>query len=732
MSDSVGKEKDGVKPTIHHNATMELDELAPLNDDSTLHADDASDLEEEDSEQLIRPRDKHHDTKMLNFQRPASLNRFWTITLSLVAVLIVLGLFVAWYSRTHAASDASGPTLRSNGTSLFAPTTLLISLDGFRADYVLRGLTPTLNSFVAGGISPRWMLPSFPSVTFSNHYTLATGLYPESHGIVSNTFWDPDLEEEFTYANDSISMVPKWWGGEPLWVSTERQGVRTAVHMWPGSEAGIGGIRPTFLDKFNGEEELAKKTQRILGLLDLPGGHDNVDGSAERRPQFIAAYVPVIDVDGHRYGPNSTEVNTTLQEVDAMFRDLLQGLEKRNLTDIVNVIVVSDHGMATTSTERLIQLDDLLDVNLIEHIDGWPNYGLRLKDPSKVEDVYQSLNEKASRNPNFELYLRDKNMPERYRFSQNPRIAPLWLVPKTGWAIVLRKDFDVAAAKASGEVYHPRGVHGYDHEHPLMRAIFIAKGPAFPHKANSRVEVFHTTASNLPQLDLLHSQHRFDSIQFTLPTTMTKILLLASTVLIPLALAFPRHLQPRAPQIYLPTDAPTCVASPQGIFTATLLNSLGALPSLPPVTVQPNCDRAISAICNAAHAAIPQPPSPNFPGLLDYKATGRDDDSNDDGACEAHLLFSHGPGSQDLSAFTYDSCVAGFQSITVECMLIGESESAAEGKQAGVRGVAFDFSVAVNGARRWTGAAYDGGFMVGPKGWAGNIEAVDVSDKITP
>lgn len=260
--------------------------------------------------------------------------------------------------------------------------------------------------------------------------------------------------------------------------------------MWPGSEAGIGGVRPIFLDKFNGEEALAKKTERILGLLDLPGDHDEIHGVVNRRPQFIAAYVPVIDVDGHRYGPNITEVNTTLREVDAMFGNLLQGLHRRNLTEIINVVVVTDHGMATTSTERLIQLDDLLDVDLIEHIDGWPNYGLRLKDPSTVEEVYQGLRAKAASNSNLEVHLRDKNMPERYHFSQNPRIAPLWLVPKTGWAIVLRKDFDIAAAKASGQRYYPRGVHGYDHEHPLMRAIFIAKGPAFPHKANSRLDVF--------------------------------------------------------------------------------------------------------------------------------------------------------------------------------------------------------------------------------------------------
>ncbi|KAL8884224.1 MAG: hypothetical protein Q9192_006895 [Flavoplaca navasiana] len=471
---------------------MEMNEL-PVHDNDAEQADNNSISTDEATERLLQPAVGHFEPTDLKSRPPFSLNRFWTAVLTLGSVSFVIGLVVIWNTRSHTAGTAKLPNLRSNGSSVFAPTTLLISLDGFRADFLLRGLTPTLNSFVADGISPRWMLPSFPSVTFTNHYTLATGLYAESHGIVSNTFWDPDLKEHFTYANDSISMVPKWWGGEPLWVTTERQGVRTAIHMWPGSEAGISGHPPTFLDKFNGDEPLTKKTERILGLLDLPGDHDETERGVPRRPQFIAAYVPVIDVNGHRFGPNSTEVNTTLQDVDKMFGNLLEGLRERNLTEIVNVIVVSDHGMATTSTERLIQLDDLLDVDLIEHIDGWPNYGLRLKNPSTTQAVYLDLKAKAESNPNFEVYLRDHNMPERYHFSNNPRIAPLWLVPKTGWAIVLAKDFDVKAAKASGEVYSPRGVHGYDHEHPLMRAIFIAKGPAFPHKANSRLDIFQNT-----------------------------------------------------------------------------------------------------------------------------------------------------------------------------------------------------------------------------------------------
>ena len=335
------------------------------------------------------------------------------------------------------------------------------------------------------------MLPSFPSVTFPNHYTIVTGLYPESHGVVSNSFWDPDLKEEFFYTDPARSMQPKWWSeGEPLWVTAAKQNVDSAIHMWPGSEAHIQ-MEPAFLDKFNGTEVLSRKVDRVLEFIDLPSEHDPATVSIVKgRPQFIAFYVPNVDADGHLHGPNSTEIRTTISNVDTMLGNLFTALQKRNLTDIVNVVVVSDHGMATTSIDRLIQLDDLVDLGLIEHIDGWPLHGLRPKDPKNLRPLYDSLSAESAKNPNFDVYLRDENMPERYHFTNNKRIAPLWIVPKTGWAILEKKKFDIQDAKRTGRVYRPRGLHGYDHEHPLMRAIFVARGPAFPHQPNSRLEVF--------------------------------------------------------------------------------------------------------------------------------------------------------------------------------------------------------------------------------------------------
>jgi hypothetical protein len=211
---------------------------------------------------------------------------------------------------------------------------------------------------------------------------------------------------------------------------------------------------------------------------------------ADLRPQLFAVYVPNVDSMGHKFGPNSTEIMATIKKADDMVGLIVQGLEQRNLTHIVNVIVVSDHGMATTDTSRLIQLEDLVDLNKIEHLDGWPLIGLRPKVDAELDSIHQSLLANAKGNPSIDVYLRDLDMPERYHFSRNHRIAPLWIVPKAGWALVTKKEMDLSVAQAKEDVYHPRGLHGYDHEHPLMRAIFIAKGPAFAHPPGSRLEAF--------------------------------------------------------------------------------------------------------------------------------------------------------------------------------------------------------------------------------------------------
>jgi predicted AlkP superfamily pyrophosphatase or phosphodiesterase len=425
--------------------------------------------------------------------RNSHCGRLTMIYLTIIVLFVgfLFGAYKASTSRKHISpSDVKPKVTYNNGTHTFRPTTILISLDGFRADFLNRKITPALSAFIASGVSPKYMLPSFPSVTFPNHFTLVTGLYPESHGVVSNQFWDPEFEEEFWYTNIKVSMQPKWWNAEPLWVTAEHQGVRSAIHMWPGSEAHIPDVEPTYMDTYNGSEALPRKVESILNWLDLPGDDDKAQASMNLRPQFIAAYVPNVDADGHLYGPNSTEIRATIADVDSMLTILVEGLLARNLTEIINIVIVSDHGMATTSTDRMIQLDDLIDMSLVDHMDGWPLRGLRLKNPDQdLESLHDQLSAAARKLGGFDVYTLD-TMPERFHFTKNDRIAPLWVVPKTGWVVVEKSDFNLAAAREAGIEYHPRGLHGYDHEHPLMRAIFVARGPAFPHEGNSRVDVF--------------------------------------------------------------------------------------------------------------------------------------------------------------------------------------------------------------------------------------------------
>ncbi|PWW76870.1 Phosphodiest-domain-containing protein, partial [Tuber magnatum] len=410
--------------------------------------------------------------------RKPSVRRVLLYTVSLLTFLLLL--ISASLSLSHGHHPTAVPlgvtkdTRLSNGTHDYKPTTLLISLDGFRADFLDRAVSPGLAAMANSGLSSRWLTPAFPSVTFPNHWTIVTGLYPESHGIVGNSFWDPVLEQEFFYTDPARSLQREWWGGEPLWVTAERQGIKSAVHMWPGSEAN-DGWDISYLDHFNGTESLKKKTARILEWLDLP---------LQDRPQFIAAYVPNVDVIGHKFGPNTTDLNAVIREVDAMLTDLLGGLNARNLTDLINIIVVSDHGMASTSHERLIYIDGIIDMSLIEHTDGWPLYGLRPYANVNLTALYETLlsetlADQAQGRKHWDVYLRDENMPARWHFSNNNRIAPLWVVPETGYAIVTREEYDVDAPSKGR--YEPAGLHGYDNLHPLMRAIFVAKGPAFRH-----------------------------------------------------------------------------------------------------------------------------------------------------------------------------------------------------------------------------------------------------------
>jgi predicted AlkP superfamily pyrophosphatase or phosphodiesterase len=352
---------------------------------------------------------------------------------------------------------------------VFKKTVILVSIDGMRADYLDRGLTPHLLNISRQGLRAKAMKPIFPSITFPNHWTLMTGLYAESHGIIANVFLDPDTNQEFIYSNPEYSWNATWWGGEPIWETAEKAGITTANLMWPGPPVTRNGISPTYFAPFLNHVELPVKVAKIMSWLDLP---------LEQRPQLITVYEPSLDQAGHYYGPGHEETNKALKLVDEFARDLHNELAARNLLDITDIIFVSDHGMTDSSHFKLVFLDDILGedgMKEVAHEDGWPSAGLRFTPKANVSEYLQRLLNAQKANPEaFNVYTAE-TMPARYHFSplNNRRIAPIYVVPNIGWALTNHHEFEVEM----GGNLQPKGNHGYDNEERAMQAIFVADGP---------------------------------------------------------------------------------------------------------------------------------------------------------------------------------------------------------------------------------------------------------------
>ncbi|RUP51395.1 nucleotide pyrophosphatase [Jimgerdemannia flammicorona] len=426
--------------------------------------------------------------------------RLGFLTLAAIVVfIVVLAILIGRKNITNSEAPDSVRTydpskLMSNGTHQFASTIIIVSLDGFRADYLDHGFTPNIVQLGRDGIRAEYMIPSFPSTTFPNHYTLATGLYPESHGIVGNHFFDPHLNESFYYKN-LTSWDSKWWGGEPIWITSVLQNKSSAVLMWPGSDTVIHAASPTYHVRYDPSMTLATKVSNILNWIDLP---------IEKRPQLLTAYASDVDKGGHKGGPDSKEVDMALGDLDLMIKDLVLGLAARNLSEIVNLVIVSDHGMMSTSTSRLVFYDDILTPDAFARIgiqEGWPLLLLRPTDANATADIYAQLLNHTRSVPSsgFTVYLRE-DVPPRFHFSATERIAPIVAIPDVGYAFVTHKEFD-----ENGKTYHPLGTHGFDNQAPEMRALFIARGPAFNGvlgagktvKAFENVEIYGIVARTL-------------------------------------------------------------------------------------------------------------------------------------------------------------------------------------------------------------------------------------------
>ena len=348
---------------------------------------------------------------------------------------------------------------------------ILVSIDGFRWDYLDTLRPPTLMRLAGGGVRADGLIPQFPSKTFPNHHTVVTGLTLAHHGIISNNIRDAAIPGEFTLSNREVQSDPRWWGGEPIWNTAERQGRKAAAMFWPGSEFMIGGRRGTYWVPFDNALPHADRINKILGWLRLPEGE---------RPSFLTLYFSDVDNAGHRNGPASVEVKDAVMRVDSSLAALIAGVQQIGLADRVHYVIVSDHGMAALSPDRVIVLDDYIDVAKADVVDWSPVLGLSPRD-GDVEGMYAALKDK---HPSLAVY-RNREIPPEYGLAGHPRVPPIFAIAHEGWQIASKND---VARWNEPDRRSPGGAHGYDGRLQSMHGLFIASGPRL--REGMRVKAF--------------------------------------------------------------------------------------------------------------------------------------------------------------------------------------------------------------------------------------------------
>jgi predicted AlkP superfamily pyrophosphatase or phosphodiesterase len=366
----------------------------------------------------------------------------------------------AWglaFAFTLAAACALHAPSRTNGAP--APILVLVSFDGWRNDYTDLADAPNLRALAARGVRAEALIGVFPTKTFTNHYTIVTGLYPANHGIISNNIWDDEIGERFTMSAGT-SRDSRWWGGEPLWVTAIEQGHRASSMFWPGSEVAIKGVRPTEWRPFDDNFPNAERVKQVLAWLALP---------EPERPSFVTLYFSDVDTAGHDYGPAAPETLAAAARVDAHLGDLVRGIDSLGLTSRTTIMVVSDHGMSPLAPERRILVDDYLDMTTVTVVDWSPVMQLNPRDGTSADDVYRALH---GRHHALAVYRGD-NLPRRLRLVDNPRIQPVVALAADGWAITTRARFE----QAQREGGLSKGDHGYDPWLPSMFGLFVAAGP---------------------------------------------------------------------------------------------------------------------------------------------------------------------------------------------------------------------------------------------------------------
>lgn len=340
------------------------------------------------------------------------------------------------------------------------PYVIMISTDGFRYDYAKKYNAENLLKLSNSGVKADAMIPSYPSITFPNHWSLITGLYPAHHGLIDNFFYDYKRKETYAMSNKKNAEDGSWYGGIPLWGLAEKQGIVSASLMWVGSASDAGGMRPTYYYPYHEKFTPSEKVEKVISWLKLPD---------DKRPHFISLYFPEVDGSGHHYGPDTKETETAVHLIDQAIGELVQKVNALGLKN-VNFVFVSDHGMIKVDGGTPLEIPAMLfDKNRFDFYNSQTLLRVYVKNPDEVKTVYKEL--KARKTDDYEVYL-DKKLPKYLHFAakddQYNRIGQILLLPKAP-KIFLEKGKKTSVGKHG---YNPRIV-------PEMKATFYAWGPEF-------------------------------------------------------------------------------------------------------------------------------------------------------------------------------------------------------------------------------------------------------------
>ena len=382
-------------------------------------------------------------------------------------------------------------TTVNTAESIEKPYVILISLDGFRHDYVNTYNPPYLSSFIEKGSQAASLIPSFPTKTFPNHYTIATGMYPDNHGLLANSYYDYKKEETYSIGNRETVVDGSFYKGTPLWVNANSAGMVTASYFFVGTEADIQGVHPTYYYNYDGKVTNQERVDQAIKWLEMP---------EETRPHLITLYFSDMDDTGHRYGPNNKEkLKEALLKLDSTLGDLFNRVDSTGLP--VNIVIVSDHGMAEQSIEKLISTESLVNEPLYNMIDNGIILNIHPKNNGDTDKIFNELKKQEN---NFKVY-KTKDAPHFEYVPRNKNWGPIQIIPNEGYYFSSSKSIE-RRRTGNQKVF---GVHGFTPQLKDMHGILYARGPAI------------NVGRNLPSIKNIHVYPMIcDILGLPLPTSV--------------------------------------------------------------------------------------------------------------------------------------------------------------------------------------------------------------------